>query len=217
MSMIDLPKTLPIFRVKSTILMPHAQLPVTMSEGDYVEIAPEIVENNIVAIVQPRPVFERKKKQKILESSFNIGCAGRIMDVNFLDREVTMTIQGLCRFDVVSYAEMTNGVAERVVVDYDRYIIDTVEEIDCFEFNKDRLMNALDVYFKNLEIFPNWKEIRKTPADVLVSALAMACPLHPSEKQSLLETVDIKERSDMITKIIEMNSRDMYNTASTVN
>lgn len=215
--MIDLPKTLPIFRVKSTILMPHAQLPVTMSEHDYLEISPEIVENNIVAIVQPRPTFEKKKRLSAREKSFKIGCAGKIMDVNFIADEVTMNIYGLCRFDVVSDIETADGGAERITVDYDRYLVDMDEDPVAFEFNKDRLMNALDIYFKTLEISPNWKEIRKTPVDVLVSALAMACPLHPSEKQSLLETVDIKERSDMITKIIEMNSHDVYNTASTVN
>ena len=90
----------------------------------------------------------------------------------------------------------------------------TVENQD---FDKQRLMDALDGYFRRLEISPNWKEIKNTPGNILLSALAMACPFHPSEKQSLLETVNFKDRADMITKMIEINSYDRYNTISTVN
>jgi Lon protease-like protein len=106
---------------------------------------------------------------------------------------------------------------ERILVNYDRYKIDMDEKTAEFDFDKNRLMGALELYFKTLDIFPNWKEIEKTPMDVLISALAIACPFHPSEKQSILETVDIAERSNMITKIIEMNSFDRYNTANAVN
>jgi Lon protease-like protein len=102
-------------------------------------------------------------------------------------------------------------------VSYDKYRVDIEDVFPAVEVDRSRLLNALDLYFRNLEISPNWKEIDQTPVDTLVSAVAMACPLHPSEKQSLLEAVDIKERSDMITKIIEMNSLDKLNAASTVN
>jgi Lon protease-like protein len=211
-----LPSILPVFRVRSTILMPHAQLPITMCEKDYLEIAAESIENNIVAVVQPKPIFCKKDRALDIGGSFKCGCAGRITDIHFADDEVAISIFGLCRFDIENEEPKMNGM-DRVLVNYDRYKIDMEEKIEEFEFDKNRLMNALDIYFKNLEIFPNWKEIEKTPPNVLISALAIACPFHPSEKQSILETVNIAERSNIITQIIEMNSFDRYNTASTVN
>jgi Lon protease-like protein len=186
-----------------------------MSEGDYLSVASEVFESNIVAIVQPRPAFTKGAKNK----AFSAGCAGRITEVGIgaADGDVAINIRGVCRFDTVSEIPPDGCGIERVMVAYDRYRVDTETGVPEFEFNKSRLMCALDIYFKNLEIAPNWQEIEQTPADVLISALAMACPLHPSERQSLLETVDIKERSDMITKIIEMNSLDKLNATSTVN
>lgn len=214
----NLPSVLPVFRVRSTILMPHAQLPIAMPEDDYIAIASEVVENNIVAIVQPRPIFMKGSRNRELIGSFKTGCAGRVNEVFPLNGEVTVNIYGVCRFEILEEIAPDNNGIERVVVSYDKFKVDLEnKEFDSVDFDKHRLMNALDIYFKHLEISPNWKEIEKTPVDVLVSALAMACPLHPSEKQSLLETVDIKERSDMITRIIEMNSFDRYNTANTVN
>jgi Lon protease-like protein len=213
----QLPSVLPVFKVRSTILMPRAQLPITMSEVDYLSIASELLDNNIVAVVQPKPVFINGARNQELIRSFKTGCAGRIIDTSFVDGEIAINILGICRFETVSEMPQDESGIERISVSYDKYLIDMELADDKQDLDRKRLMSALDIYFKNLEIFPNWKEIEKTPVDILVSALAMACPFHPSEKQSLLEAVDIKERSDMITRIIEMNSFDRYNTASTVN
>ena len=212
-----LPTILPVFRVKSTILMPQAQLPIVMFENDYLAISSEVIENNIVAIIQPKPVLIKDSKNKESSKSFAAGCAGRITEIIPIANEITINIYGLCRFEVLeTFPADVNGI-ERVSVNYEKFSIDTEKSVDELEIDRPRLMNALDLYFRNLEIAPNWKEIEKTPTSVLVSALAMACPFHPSEKQSLLETVDAKERSNMIIKIIEMNSFDRYHTANIVN
>lgn len=212
-----LPTILPVFRVRSTILMPHAQLPIVMSENDYLAISSEVIENNIVAIIQPKPVLIKDSKNNEISQSFATGCVGRITEIIPIANEITINIYGLCRFEVLeTFPADVNGI-ERVSVNYEKFSIDTEKSVDELEIDRPRLMNALDLYFRNLEIAPNWKEIEKTPTNVLVSALAMACPFHPSEKQSLLETVDAKERSNMIIKIIEMNSFDRYHTANIVN
>jgi Lon protease-like protein len=212
-----LPTILPVFRVMATVLMPRAQLPIMVPEGDYSCIATEAIENNIVAVIQPKPNFVKGTENEELNKSFNIGCAGKITDVSFLYGEVAINIYGLCRFETIDEFPVDNSGIERVAVSYKKFLIDMESTDTSIELDKERLLNALDLYFKNLEISPNWQEIEKTPVDTLVSALAMACPFNPSEKQSLLETVAIKDRSDMITRIIEMNSFDRYNTANTVN
>lgn len=197
--------------------MPHAQLPIIMSENDYAAISSELVESNIVAVIQPKPLIKDSSGKKKNNKAFKTGCAGRITEIVPIANEISVNIQGLCRFEIVhDFSEDISGV-ERVAVSYKKFLIDTETPPAEFEFDRNRLMSALDVYFKNLEISPNWKEIEKTPTNVLVSALAMACPFNPSEKQSLLETVDAKERTDMIVKIIEMNSFDRYHTANIVN
>lgn len=212
-----LPTILPVFRVRSTILMPHAQLPIVMSENDYLAISSEVIENNIVAIIQPKPILIKDIKNKETPRSFATGCAGRITEIIPIASEITINIYGLCRFEVLEeFPSDINGI-ERVSVNYEKFSIDTEKSTEELEIDRTRLMNALDLYFRNLEIAPNWKEIERTPTNVLISALAMACPFHPSEKQSLLETVDAKERSNMIIKIIEMNSFDRYHTANIVN
>ena len=214
----ELQTTLPVLKVKSTILMPHAQLPIVMNEHDYQSVATEAIENNVVAVVQPQPIFINADNRNELKKSYKTGCAGRITDISPTGNCVTITIYGLCRFEIIKEIEPVMSGASRIVVSYEKYLVDMEEQTaENQEFDKQRLLDALDGYFRRLEISPNWKEIKNTPGNILVSALAMACPFHPSEKQSLLETVDFKERTDMITRMIEINSYDRYNTTSTVN
>ncbi len=214
----ELQTTLPVFKVRSTILMPHAQLPIVMNEHDYQSIATEAVENNVVAVVQPQPIFINTDQSNDSMKSYKTGCAGRITDISPTGSGVTITIYGMCRFEIVKEIEPTMSGTSRVVVNYEKYLVDLEEQaVENQEFDKQRLLDALDGYFRRLEISPNWKEIKNTPGNILLSALAMACPFHPSEKQSLLETVDFKERADMITRMIEINAYDRYNTTSTVN
>ena len=211
-----LPRVLPVFKNHSSILLPRAQLPVAISESDYAETSSEVFEGNLVAIIQPTPLFPRSVAFQ--PKPFETGCVGKITEVTVAGSNVNINIQGVCRFDVVGTLFPDCSGCERVVVDYTRYAVD-VSDVDNPEesFERKRLMTALEVYFKRLSISPNWQEIEKTPVDVLISALAMACPFHPSEKQSLLETVDLKDRADMITKLIEMNSFDRFHTSNMIN
>ncbi len=210
-----LPNILPIFHIKSTVLMPRAQLPIVMSESEYFKISSEIQEDNIVGVVQPRPFISGNTNDS-LDSSFRSGCAGKITDITSSDGDIIVNIQGVCRFEIISEIP-SNGRLELALVSYEKYeSYDLDSSKDC-DFDKERLLSALDTYFKNLSIYPNWQEIEKTPCDVLVSALAMACPFNPSEKQSLLETVSMSDRTDMMTRMIEMNSFDKYGTNRSIN
>lgn len=212
----SLPSILPVFRVQSTVLMPNVHLPISMSESDYFAICSEIVENNIVGVIQPKPMAKNRQHQDIYKS-FKIGCAGKITDIKIDDGEVHINIIGICRFEVIEDIAHDRYGIERVKVSYDKYKLSDIEQDVENQHAKEKLICVLDRYFKRLDIVPNWKEIEQTPLNVLVSALAMACPLHPSEKQALLETVGIDERSAMITKLIKMNSFDKYNTSKTIN
>jgi Lon protease-like protein len=189
-----------------------------MSENDYLGFSSEIIKNNVIAIVQPKPIFMKGARNKELIHSFKTGCAGEITDINFIgSEEVVVNIYGICRFEIVDELPPDNSGIERVSVSYEKFLVDMDKEDTNFDFDKKKLMSALDVYFKNLEISPNWTEIERTPVKILVSALAMACPFHPSEKQSLLEIVSVEDMFNMMMKIVEMNSFDRYNTANTVN
>lgn len=193
-----LPEILPILKVKSAVLMPKAQLPVCISPSTYEEISQELIENNIIGIVQPSIGLE----------SFKTGCAGLIREIHNIEDDITIIIQGICRFEIIESLPTDRNGLERATVSYNKYNVDINNSEVAFDTKS--LFSALNMYFKHLSISPNWDEIEKTSPQLLISALVMACPLHPSERQSLLETVDIQDQSNMITRIIEINSFERF-------
>lgn len=215
-AIVDLPVILPVFSVPSTILMPHAHLPVVTRKDAFLGISSEVIENNIIAIVQPRPLVNYMPSD--ISPSFKAGCAGRITEVNFRSDEVTIDILGLCRFEIIDELQPDITGIVRVLVSYDKFKID-MEDSTLYDDDatKERLVNALSTYLQSIGISPSWPDIKMVPLDVLVSAVTMTCPFLPSEKQSLMELVDIKARSDLMTIIMEMNARDLHNTANIIN
>ncbi len=193
-----LPEILQILKIKAAVLMPKAQLPVYISPSNYEEIGMELIENNIIGIMQPNIGLEE----------FKIGCAGVIKEIHNIDDNITIIVQGLCRFEITEILPTDKNGLERSKVSYSKYNIDMNNNEAVFDTTS--LFSALNTYFKNLSISPNWDEISKTSPQLLISALVMACPLHPSERQSLLETVDIQDQSNMITRIIEINSFERF-------
>lgn len=194
----ELPEILPILKIKSAILMPKAQLPVCISPSTYDEIGQELFENNIIGIVQP----------DIGSENFKTGCSGLIKEIHNIEEDITVIIQGLCRFEIVEQLLHDRNGLERAKVSYTKYKIDMNSKNIVLDTKS--LFSALNIYFKNLSISPNWEEIEKTSPQLLISALVMACPLHPNERQSLLETVNIQDQSNMITRIIEINSFERF-------
>ena len=193
-----LPEILPILKVKSAVLMPKAQLPVCISPSTYDEIRQELIEDNIMGIIQPSIGLEE----------FKIGCAGIIKEIHNIEDEITIIIQGICRFEIIKTLPTDRNGLERSKVSYKKYNVDMKNKEVVFDTKS--LFSALNTYFKNLSISPNWDEIEKTSPQLLISALVMACPLHPSERQSLLETVNIQDQSNMITRMIEINSFERF-------
>ena len=206
----DLPTELPLFLVRGAVLMPKSHLPIPIFETGQIPMLHDCLSGNkMLGLIQPSnlPIDDQDDESVTL---FSTGCLGRITDVQEHDSaRLVIALEGLCRFRLIQHQEGPNGYPVGLV-DYRPYESDLVEEYD-FSMDRPRLFAALRPYFNNLEITPNWEEISKTSNQKLVSALSMACPLRPSEKQILLETQNLKEQSEIFTKLIEMSTPGVHN------
>ena len=52
----------------------------------------------------------------------------------------------------------------------------------------------------------DWDHIQNCGDERLVSTLSMICPFEVSEKQALLESVDLESRAELLIAILEMAS-----------
>lgn len=200
---------LSVFKVDDVVLMPRATLPILIKKTLYEKMHQEIIDGNTLAVVQPIPSQNNKHTSYDDKQIFKTGCAGRIVNITNMGNDTAVFIKGVCRFDIVDTVSTADNIM-KVEVDYSRYIVD-MQDVEDDNRDPEELIKVLSRYFKDVQLPNEWKnDIEQCNVYTLLSALTMACNLHPIEKQSLLETIDIKERSQMIAKIIEMNSHNVF-------
>ena len=205
----DLPPLVPIFPLAGVLLLPHGTLPLNIFEQRYLNMTADALKTDrIIGMIQPTGADD----PRALATSgapgpevYPTGCAGRI--VSFAetgDGRYLITLAGLARFDVGEELPLRDGY-RRVAADFLPYRSDLEDEaVEPFE--RERLMAALEHYFKAQNIDPNWSTIRDMDDQQLVTSHAMGCPFDASEKQALLEAAGFASRADILVTLMEMSS-----------
>jgi Lon protease-like protein len=199
----DLPRQIPLFMVRGAILLPKANLPLPVFDAAHLAMISDcMTSNKLLGLIQPSASM-RGPTDLDRFGLFETGCLAKIVDVvEHEENKLVAELEGVMRFRLVDQTESKEGYPI-ATVDYTAYSSDLIDEVD-FHMDRPRLLRALKPYFDRLDIAPNWEEINQTSNHKLLTALSMACPLPPSEKQALLETESIQEQSQMITLLIEM-------------
>jgi uncharacterized protein len=68
-----------------------------------------------------------------------------------------------------------------------------------------RLLRILRMYLDARKLSADWPSIERSPAELLVNTLAMISPYGPEEKQALLEALELKERSEVLMTLAQMD------------
>jgi Lon protease-like protein len=207
----SLPVSLPIFPLSGALLLPGGKLPLNIFEPRYLAMTRDaLAGDRLIGMVQPT---EPEKPGRV-PAVYPIGCAGRIVSFSETeDGRYLITLAGLCRFRVRQELPGVDGY-RRVEPDFASFRAD-MEPVASAEVERDRLLTSLKLYFKLHGISADWKAIAAAADDKLVTTLAMICPFADAEKQALLESPDLTERSRMMIALIELAllSREAGETA----
>jgi hypothetical protein len=156
-------------------------------------------------MVQPRET----KAQTVPDQHplFSTGCLGRISTFSeTADGRYLITITGVSRFEIEAELDMRDGF-RRVNADYGAFSCD----LESAKLNSDEraaLGLALRRYFDDRGRDADWKALDKTPDEVLVASMAMACSFNPAEKQALLEAPDLSARTACLVAMLDMAVHD---------
>lgn len=193
----NLPARLPIFPLAGVLLLPRGQLPLNIFESRYVRMIDEaLATDRLIGMVQPRACGGAHV--------YDVGCAGRI--VSFSEAEggrYLITLAGVCRFKIAG--ELPDAGSYRAVTpDWSAFAPDMAPQAKTVCVDRARLNRLLQSYFRLQEMSCDWEKVDITADTDLLTALAMICPLKPSEKQALLEAGDVQHRTEMFLTMIEM-------------
>ena len=201
-----LPETLPIFPLSGVLLLPHGQLPLNIFEPRYLAMTRDAMNGpRLIGMVQPiKPEDQGGRAPAV----YGAGCAGRITAFEETgDGRFLITLTGLCRFAIAEELPPGETDYRRVRADFGRFAAD-LDEPAANRVDRDRLLRALDAYFK-LRGYPADRDaVRQASSESLVTTLAMTCPFAANEKQALLEAADTDERAEIVTALMEMTVLD---------
>jgi len=202
----DLPAMLPVFPLQGCILLPRSTLPLNIFEPRYLEMLDDVLAGNrIIGIVQPRGGAENEESPEGKSAPLRqTGCAGRLTAYSETDDgRMLITLTGIARFDMV--AEQQSARPYRLCqVTYAPYQTDFVRGHGQDAVDWPRLLRVLKMYLTARQLSADWQSIERSPAELLVNTLSMISPYGPEEKQALLEASDLKERSEVLMALAQM-------------
>ena len=193
------PKQIPVFPLSGVIYFPRTNLPLNIFEERYLELVNDSFRNDkLMGMVQS------KKENSLV---YKVGCLGKISDYQETsDGRVLINLTGITRFEITK--EVANEKKYREFeVDYKKFYKDlSVSEKTDNLYDKFNFMEKVKKFFEKNGLMINWKEFDKLDENQKINTLSMIAPISNEEKQKLLETVTLVDKTNTLLNIIEFYS-----------
>ena len=193
------PKQIPVFPLSGVIYFPKTNLPLNIFEDRYLDLVNDCFRSDkLMGMVQS------KKENSLV---YKVGCLGKISDYQETsDGRVLINLTGITRFEIMK--EVTNQKKYREFeVDYKKFSKDVLDS-EKLVLVSDNLnfMEKIKKFFEKNGLMINWKEFEKLDVAQKINTLSMIAPISNEEKQKLLETVTLVDKTNTLLNIIEFYS-----------
>ena len=203
------PKQIPVFPLSGVIYFPKTNLPLNVFEERYLDLVNDCFRSDkLMGMVQS------KKENNIV---YKVGCLGKISDYQETsDGRVLINLTGITRFEITK--EIANKKKYREFeVDYKKFYKDVLDpEKIALAYDKLNFMEKIKKFFEKNGLMINWKEFEKLDETQKVNTLAMIAPISNEEKQKLLETVTLNDKTNTLLDIVKFYSYENSSDKETI-
>merc|ERR1712110_674772 len=102
------------------------------------------------------------------------------------EKGLLIGLTGICRFNIEKKLKK-NQLNYELHVNYKRFKSDLTKEININLIDRKRLFTSLKKYLKEHNLITDWNELKNTNDNRLITAITIAAPFSPQEKQAILE------------------------------
>jgi hypothetical protein len=203
----DLPASLPIFPLPGVLLLPRGLLPLNVFEPRYLAMVDVALgAGRLLGMIQPEDPEAPLAPSAAPAALYPIGCAGRISQFGETDDgRYLITLTGVCRFRIVEELALEPGGFRHVHATWAPFARDLEPPVEG-AIAREALIAAVRAYFERKSLAAKWETIENAGDEALVTALAMACPFAPNEKQALLESPDLARRALLLRALFDMDA-----------
>ncbi len=203
------PKQIPVFPLSGVIYFPKTNLPLNIFEERYLELVNDSFRNDkLMGMVQS------KKENSLV---YKVGCLGKISDYQETsDGRILINLTGLTRFEITREV-VTKKKYREFEVDYKKFYKDVLDnEKIAVAYDKFNFMEKVKKFFEKNGLMINWKEFEKLDEAQRINTLSMIAPISNEEKQKLLETVSLYEKTNTLLDIIKFYSYENSSDRETI-
>ena len=203
----ELPEILPVFPLTGTLLLPGTTLPLHIFEPRYRNLVEDALGGDkVFGMIQPFVPQEDNRPPPGAEEEapdlYHVGCAGYIEKWEKApDGRYGIYLRGINRFRLEEELAVHRGY-RRVKANYEVY--SEAKPDETWHCDRPALRRALEGYAKALGLQVQLEEIDRIQDMELVDGLSVSLPLHPAEKQALLEAPSLDDRAVILLDLLKL-------------
>ena len=189
------PARVPIFPLGGAILFPRTHLPLHIFEDRYRAMVEDaLAGSGRIAMIQPRDEFDPP-------SLYQVGCVGELVGVEELDDgRYNIMLLGSHRFRLI--AEVDGGTPYRQA-DIDLAAFEDAEPEPLASIQRAEVEREARKFGDSLGLAVDWEAVGRLDDEMLVNSIAQIAPFDVGAKQALLETVELKDRADLVVQLMQ--------------
>ena len=192
------PKQIPVFPLSGVIYFPRTNLPLNIFEERYLDLVNDSFRSDkLMGMVQA------KKENSLV---YKVGCLGKISDYQETsDGRLLINLTGITRFEITK--EINNKKKYREFeVNYNKFQNYLAPDKMDAVYDKQKFTSKVKKFFEKNGLMINWKEFEKLDENQKINTISMIAPISNEEKQKLLETVSLGDKTNTLLNIIEFYS-----------
>ena len=188
---------LSIFPLAGALLFPRALLPLHIFEPRYrAMVTDAMARDRRIGMIQPRGGDAHRP------ALFEIGCIGRIAEVEALDDgRFNLILEGLTRFRLVSELDVATAFRQ-VEADTEAFALDADDPAPLGIALRADLKREARRYADAKGYAIDWEAVERLDDEGLVNGVAQVTPFDVATKQALLEAPDIAVRADLVVQFL---------------
>ena len=195
--MVEAKTRISIFPLSGALLYPGLQLPLHIFEPRYrAMISDALARDRRIGMIQPQ-------RPEAGAPLFNVGCLGRIGQVEALDDgRYNIVLEGEARFRVLRELDVTTPfrqIEAELLVEAEDNGLAPVERAS-FEREARRYADAQSYRV-------DWSSVARLDDASLINGVAQIAPFDAAAKQALLETDSIAARCELLIQLMQFFSR----------
>ena len=206
MAELDRPATrqrLAVFPLAGAVLFPGMQLPLHIFEPRYrAMVSASLAGDRRIGMIQPRSLVSSLDESDA-SALFDMGCVGRITDVEALDDgRYNILLEGLARFRVLRELDVSTPfrqIEAEIEGPRDDEYLASVERA--------ALEQEARRFADRQGYMVDWNAVSHLDDTALVNGIAQVAPFDAAAKQAMLEATGINARAELIMQLMQFFGR----------